>query len=183
MERRYDLVVLRGGTAGLIASLYAARAGARVVLVEQAEQPGGDRLLGPARAAEQWWSQHYLTPRGRRLLQPLLATLRAVDRPRRPMTRLLASSSTACWPTAPSPTRMRASWPARRGDGGLGCCATRRRDARPRAERLLSRERLLARSTSPIVRREFHQTQQAVLAGLMGAIETRPAQRLDPPHP
>jgi pyruvate/2-oxoglutarate dehydrogenase complex dihydrolipoamide dehydrogenase (E3) component len=37
---------------------------------------------GPARAAEQWWSHRYLTPRGRRLLRPLLATLRAVDRPR-----------------------------------------------------------------------------------------------------
>src|ERR687891_123218 len=45
MERRYDLVVLGGGTAGLIASLYAARAGARVALVEQAEQPGGDCLF------------------------------------------------------------------------------------------------------------------------------------------
>jgi pyruvate/2-oxoglutarate dehydrogenase complex dihydrolipoamide dehydrogenase (E3) component len=45
MDRRYDLVVLGGGTAGLIASLYAARVGARVVLVEQAEQPGGDCLF------------------------------------------------------------------------------------------------------------------------------------------
>lgn len=45
MERRYDLVVLGGGTAGLIASLYAARVGARVALVERAEQPGGDCLF------------------------------------------------------------------------------------------------------------------------------------------
>lgn len=45
MDRRYDLVVLGGGTAGLIAATYAARAGARVVLVEQAEQPGGDCLF------------------------------------------------------------------------------------------------------------------------------------------
>jgi pyruvate/2-oxoglutarate dehydrogenase complex dihydrolipoamide dehydrogenase (E3) component len=45
MERRYDLVVLGGGTAGLIASLYGARVGARVALVEQAEQPGGDCLF------------------------------------------------------------------------------------------------------------------------------------------
>jgi pyruvate/2-oxoglutarate dehydrogenase complex dihydrolipoamide dehydrogenase (E3) component len=45
MDERYDLVVLGGGTAGLIASLYAARAGARVALVEQAEQPGGDCLF------------------------------------------------------------------------------------------------------------------------------------------
>jgi pyruvate/2-oxoglutarate dehydrogenase complex dihydrolipoamide dehydrogenase (E3) component len=45
MDRRYDLVVLGGGTAGLIASLYAARVGARVALVEQAEQPGGDCLF------------------------------------------------------------------------------------------------------------------------------------------
>jgi pyruvate/2-oxoglutarate dehydrogenase complex dihydrolipoamide dehydrogenase (E3) component len=45
MKRRYDLVVLGGGTAGLIASLYAARVGARVALVEQAEQPGGDCLF------------------------------------------------------------------------------------------------------------------------------------------
>ena len=45
MNRRYDLVVLGGGTAGLIASLYAARVGARVALVEQAEQPGGDCLF------------------------------------------------------------------------------------------------------------------------------------------
>ena len=45
MHRRYDLVVLGGGTAGLIASLYAARAGARVALVEQGGQPGGDCLF------------------------------------------------------------------------------------------------------------------------------------------
>jgi pyruvate/2-oxoglutarate dehydrogenase complex dihydrolipoamide dehydrogenase (E3) component len=45
MKRRYDLVVLGGGTAGLIASIYAARVGARVALVEQAEQPGGDCLF------------------------------------------------------------------------------------------------------------------------------------------
>jgi len=45
MKRRYDLVVLGGGTAGLIASLYAARVGARVALVERAEQPGGDCLF------------------------------------------------------------------------------------------------------------------------------------------
>jgi pyruvate/2-oxoglutarate dehydrogenase complex dihydrolipoamide dehydrogenase (E3) component len=37
---------------------------------------------GTARAAEQWWSQRYLNPRGRRLLRPLLTTLRALDRPR-----------------------------------------------------------------------------------------------------
>jgi pyruvate/2-oxoglutarate dehydrogenase complex dihydrolipoamide dehydrogenase (E3) component len=45
MSTRYDLAVLGGGTAGLIASLYAARLGARVALVEQAEQPGGDCLF------------------------------------------------------------------------------------------------------------------------------------------
>jgi hypothetical protein len=45
MDRRYDLVVLGGGTAGLIASVYATRIGARVALVEQAEQPGGDCLF------------------------------------------------------------------------------------------------------------------------------------------
>jgi pyruvate/2-oxoglutarate dehydrogenase complex dihydrolipoamide dehydrogenase (E3) component len=45
MSRRYDLVVLGGGTAGLIASLYAARVGGRVALVERAEQPGGDCLF------------------------------------------------------------------------------------------------------------------------------------------
>jgi pyruvate/2-oxoglutarate dehydrogenase complex dihydrolipoamide dehydrogenase (E3) component len=36
---------------------------------------------GPARAAEQWWSHRYLNPRGRRVLRPLLALLRALDRP------------------------------------------------------------------------------------------------------
>jgi pyruvate/2-oxoglutarate dehydrogenase complex dihydrolipoamide dehydrogenase (E3) component len=44
MKSRYDVLVLGGGTAGLIASQYAARAGARVALVEHAEQPGGDCL-------------------------------------------------------------------------------------------------------------------------------------------
>ena len=42
---RYDLVVLGGGTAGLVASTVAASLGARVVLVEQAEQAGGDCLF------------------------------------------------------------------------------------------------------------------------------------------
>ena len=37
---------------------------------------------GPARAAEGWWSHRYLNPRGRRLLRPLLAALRALDSPR-----------------------------------------------------------------------------------------------------
>jgi pyruvate/2-oxoglutarate dehydrogenase complex dihydrolipoamide dehydrogenase (E3) component len=37
---------------------------------------------GPARAAEQWWSRRVLTPHGRHLLRPLLATLQALDRPR-----------------------------------------------------------------------------------------------------
>jgi pyruvate/2-oxoglutarate dehydrogenase complex dihydrolipoamide dehydrogenase (E3) component len=37
---------------------------------------------GPARAAEEWWSRRVLTLRGRRLLRPVLATLRTLDRPR-----------------------------------------------------------------------------------------------------
>ena len=41
--RRYDLVVLGGGTAGLVSSVIAAGAGARVALVE-AERTGGDCL-------------------------------------------------------------------------------------------------------------------------------------------
>jgi pyruvate/2-oxoglutarate dehydrogenase complex dihydrolipoamide dehydrogenase (E3) component len=45
MVSRYDLVVLGGGAAGLVASIVAGRLGARVVLVEQAEQPGGDCLF------------------------------------------------------------------------------------------------------------------------------------------
>lgn len=45
MPRRYDLVVLGGGAAGLVASVTAAAAGARVVLVEEGEQPGGDCLF------------------------------------------------------------------------------------------------------------------------------------------
>jgi pyruvate/2-oxoglutarate dehydrogenase complex dihydrolipoamide dehydrogenase (E3) component len=36
---------------------------------------------GPARAAEGWWTERYLNPRGRRVLRPLLALLRAIDRP------------------------------------------------------------------------------------------------------
>ena len=43
MSKRYDLVVIGGGTAGLIASLTAARLGARVALVERSA-PGGDCL-------------------------------------------------------------------------------------------------------------------------------------------
>ena len=45
MTGRYDLVVLGGGTAGLIASQVAAGLGARVALVERARQPGGDCLF------------------------------------------------------------------------------------------------------------------------------------------
>jgi pyruvate/2-oxoglutarate dehydrogenase complex dihydrolipoamide dehydrogenase (E3) component len=37
---------------------------------------------GPARAAESWFWRSYLTPRNRRALRPLLAALRALDRPR-----------------------------------------------------------------------------------------------------
>ena len=36
----------------------------------------------PARAADDWWRHKYLNPRGRRRLRPLLALLRALDRPR-----------------------------------------------------------------------------------------------------
>jgi pyruvate/2-oxoglutarate dehydrogenase complex dihydrolipoamide dehydrogenase (E3) component len=43
MSRRYDLVVLGGGTGGLIASLIAAGVGARVALIER-ERTGGDCL-------------------------------------------------------------------------------------------------------------------------------------------
>ena len=44
MAGRYDLVVLGGGTAGLVASRYAAALGARVALVER-DVPGGDCLF------------------------------------------------------------------------------------------------------------------------------------------
>ncbi len=43
MSRRYDLVVLGGGTAGLVSSLIAAGLGARVALIER-ERTGGDCL-------------------------------------------------------------------------------------------------------------------------------------------
>ncbi len=43
MSRRYDLVVVGGGTAGLVASTLAAGLGARVVLIER-ERTGGDCL-------------------------------------------------------------------------------------------------------------------------------------------
>jgi pyruvate/2-oxoglutarate dehydrogenase complex dihydrolipoamide dehydrogenase (E3) component len=45
MRARYDLVVIGGGTAGLTASLSAAAVGARVAMIERAEQPGGDCLF------------------------------------------------------------------------------------------------------------------------------------------
>ena len=44
MTRRYDLAVLGAGTAGIVASTYAAGLGARVALVEQ-DVPGGDCLF------------------------------------------------------------------------------------------------------------------------------------------
>jgi hypothetical protein len=44
VTRRYDLVVLGAGTAGIVASTYAAGLGARVALVEQSV-PGGDCLF------------------------------------------------------------------------------------------------------------------------------------------
>jgi len=37
---------------------------------------------GPARAADEWWRLRYFTPRAHRFTRPLLALLRAVDRPR-----------------------------------------------------------------------------------------------------
>lgn len=43
MSKRYDLVVLGAGTAGIVASTYAAQAGARVALIER-ERIGGDCL-------------------------------------------------------------------------------------------------------------------------------------------
>ncbi len=45
MAARYDLVVLGGGAAGLVASRTAAGLGARVALIERAPQPGGDCLF------------------------------------------------------------------------------------------------------------------------------------------
>jgi pyruvate/2-oxoglutarate dehydrogenase complex dihydrolipoamide dehydrogenase (E3) component len=52
VSARYDLVVLGGGTAGLVSSLIAAGAGARVALVER-ERTGGDCLwtgCGPSKS-------------------------------------------------------------------------------------------------------------------------------------
>ncbi len=43
MSRRYDLIVIGGGTAGLVAAVIAAGVGARVVLIER-ERTGGDCL-------------------------------------------------------------------------------------------------------------------------------------------
>ena len=42
-SERYDLVVLGGGTGGLVSSLIAAGVGARVALIER-ERTGGDCL-------------------------------------------------------------------------------------------------------------------------------------------
>ena len=45
MRDRCDLIVVGGGAAGLTAAVVAGRLGARVALVESAEQPGGDCLF------------------------------------------------------------------------------------------------------------------------------------------
>jgi len=44
MDDRYDLAVIGGGAAGLVGALVAAGLGAKVVLIEADEQPGGDCL-------------------------------------------------------------------------------------------------------------------------------------------
>ena len=47
--QRYDLAVLGGGAAGLVAAHGAAGLGARVVLIERHRQNGGDRLWSDRR--------------------------------------------------------------------------------------------------------------------------------------
>lgn len=58
------------------------REGARVADVSQAIHAYPTFTEGPARAADDWWRRRYFTPSVRRLLRPLLALGRALDRPR-----------------------------------------------------------------------------------------------------
>ena len=53
---KYDVMVVGGGTAGVIAAVQAARAGARTVLIEMTGQLGGTMTSGGVSAPAYFWS-------------------------------------------------------------------------------------------------------------------------------
>ena len=56
--------------------------GAKLAALSQQVHAYPTYAEGPARAADDWWTHKFLNPRGRRLFKPMLALLRAIDRPR-----------------------------------------------------------------------------------------------------
>lgn len=54
--------------------------GAKLADISQTVHPYPTFGESAARASDQWWDRRYLNPRGRALLRPLLALLRALDR-------------------------------------------------------------------------------------------------------
>ncbi len=79
MSRPYDLAILGGGTAGLVAAIGAARGG-RVRDVLATVHPYPTFSEAASRAAGEYLSARHLTPRNRRPARAGLAALRTLGR-------------------------------------------------------------------------------------------------------
>jgi len=103
MDQEYDVVVVGGGTAGVVAAVQAGRAGASVLLVEKCGQLGGTMTVGgvPAPASFDSYGRQVIAGIGWELVTRAIAESGAappdfVDDPERPLRHLRVNIALYC---------------------------------------------------------------------------------------